>query len=93
MVVVDDECSEFVGDVQGREEEGFWRVYTSGWVVCGVFGTSDVFRVYDDVCISREIRDTFENLVDARISATAPFPALNDPLVVSVDFEMFFLIG
>ena len=35
----------------------------------------------------------FENLVDARVSAAAPFPALNDPLVVFVDLEVFFPIS
>ena len=91
MVVVDDERSEFVRNVEGREE-GFWWVYASGWIVCGVSGAPDIFRVNDNVCVSRDIRDTFEYLVDARVSAAAPFPAFNDPLVVSVGLEVFFPI-
>ena len=42
MVVVDNEFSEIVGDVEKGEEKGNWRVFASGWVVGGIFCTSDV---------------------------------------------------
>ena len=92
MVVVGDEVSELTGDVEWGEKELFWWIYTSGWAVCGILATLDVLDMHDEVCRPKELRNAFENLVDARVSATTPLPPLDHSLVVSVYREVLSLV-
>ena len=92
MVVVGDEALEFMGDVEWGEEELLWWIYAPGWVVCGVVSTFDILDMHDKVCGPEELRNAFENLVDARVSATTPLPPLDHSLVVSVYQEVLFLV-
>ena len=88
MVVVGDEAFEFAGDVDWGEKELFWWVNTSGWAVCRVLSALDVLDMHDNVCCPKELCNAFENLVDARVSATTPLPPLDHSLVVSVYREV-----
>ena len=85
---VDEERAEFGRDVKVIEEEFVWGKVSSGGGIGWVVGARNVSCVKHPNVVFQKFQDASEDAVGWSAGAGFPPPPLDDPPVVSIDFDV-----
>ena len=85
---VNEERAEFTGNVEVVKEEFVWGKVASGGGIGWIVGARDVSCVKRPMVVFRKFQDVSEDVVGWSAGAGFSPPPLNDPPVVSIDFDV-----
>ena len=85
---IEEKRSYFIRDSNRVEQEGTGGVVSLGGTICGVFCTRDISCVNLSTMIFGQLKNMLEDVVGWFVGAAVLPPSLNDPSIVTVEFDV-----